>query len=322
MPTIYAYGRQSTAYQDSLESQEEICRKWIEYKLHTNPEYKYGGFYGDVISATRNNHGIFSREMLSNLYAVAKAGDIIVVSAHDRMCRQIRELEDFRDWIETRNVQYVALDINLDTSTPSGQMILRVVTAMKTYENKEFERRTEAGKVIRRAHGLPKHEPPGWIKVTKDKWSPDEHMRKIGRICLNEVMTTTHTHYDYLAYVRDMPEVKQALVECNQERVALGVTNKQFRTRDAVIFNAACAAANFPLMPRTNFVEYFFPDSRLRKPQLSPIEVRKYYNMVREGTHPNYDPDINQEILRRIGEYRTRKQVKKTAITLAGHAMT
>lgn len=322
MPTIFAYGRQSTAYQHSLDSQEAMCRAWAEYRVQVEPEFKYGGFYGDVISATRNNHGIFSREMLSRLYAVSKCGDIIVVSAHDRMCRQLREFVEFTDFLEKRGVHYVALDLNIDTSTPHGAFLVSVITAMKTYEVKEHTRRCETGKAIRRAYGLPKHEPPGWIKVSKTKWSPDPNIRAIGNIALREVMTTTHTHYNYLMYVRDLPEVKALLEASNQERTALGVTNKQFKTRDAVIFNAACAAAGFPLMPRESFIEYFFPETELAKPHISPKEVRRYYNMVLEGTHPNYDPTINQQILKKIGEYRTRKQVRQTAITLAGHAMT
>lgn len=80
--------------------------------------------------------------------------DTLVVAKLDRLSRSML---DFAQLVETAREQswaLVALDVNVDTTTPSGEMVAGVTAVVAQYERRLIGQRTRDGLVAKRAAGV------------------------------------------------------------------------------------------------------------------------------------------------------------------------
>src|SRR5690606_13852667 len=63
-----------------------------------------------------------------------REGDIFVVTKLDRLARSMRDLVRIVERLQTKNVPLRILDMNLDTSTPTGTLMLNVLGAVAEFE--------------------------------------------------------------------------------------------------------------------------------------------------------------------------------------------
>ena len=86
-----------------------------------------------------------SRPQLDALWQTARAGDTIVVLSLDRLGRDTRQLLAWVAELERAGIHLQILQLGVDTSTPSGRMVLSVVAAMAELERDLLVARVREG---------------------------------------------------------------------------------------------------------------------------------------------------------------------------------
>lgn len=105
-------------------------------------------FFSDVASGARSD-----RPGLGRLLDMAREGDEVVVTRLDRLGRStVDTLRTIRDLDET-GVRIVALDLDLDTGTPAGRLVVTVLAALAEWERDTLRERTREGLAHARAQG-------------------------------------------------------------------------------------------------------------------------------------------------------------------------
>ena len=81
-------------------------------------------------------------------------GDGIVAAKLDRLARNTRDvLALVEDTLQPNNKALVLLDLQVDTSTPTGRMILTVMAAVATLERDVINERTQGGRKAKAENG-------------------------------------------------------------------------------------------------------------------------------------------------------------------------
>ena len=79
--------------------------------------------------------------------------DVLVVWRSDRAFRSLRNMVGMLDELGSRNVSFVSVTEPFDTSTPSGKLLLHMVSAMAEFERGILQERTRAGLAAARRRG-------------------------------------------------------------------------------------------------------------------------------------------------------------------------
>jgi DNA invertase Pin-like site-specific DNA recombinase len=100
------------------------------------------------------------RPGLSHVLQRIAAGEAscLVVTGLDHLSRSVAELGRLIDWLDRMEVRLVALDLDLDTSTPHGRTAARALASVGAWERERLSERTRAGLAAARAK---RHKPTG-----------------------------------------------------------------------------------------------------------------------------------------------------------------
>lgn len=121
----YGYARVSTVGQ-SLEAQLEQLS------------------FCDVIFQEKVSAATLDRPELDSLIRRMKSHDVLNVTKLDRLARSTKDLLEIVEDLNSRNAALKILNINLDTSTPTGKLMLTVLGAIATFEREiMLERQAE-----------------------------------------------------------------------------------------------------------------------------------------------------------------------------------
>jgi DNA invertase Pin-like site-specific DNA recombinase len=89
----------------------------------------------------------------------AGQADGLAVAKLDRLSRSVIDAGQLAEWFAAAGARLVALDLNIDTSTPSGLMVLHVLAAVAQWERETIAARTRDGLAALRARGMPTGRP-------------------------------------------------------------------------------------------------------------------------------------------------------------------
>ena len=90
-----------------------------------------------------------------------QAGDILLVWRLDRLGRSMRHLVTLIDQLRDRNIGFRSVcDGAIDTTTPSGELIFHVFSALAQFERRLIQERTNAGLAATRIRGRKGGRPP------------------------------------------------------------------------------------------------------------------------------------------------------------------
>lgn len=104
--------------------------------------------YEEKVSATSK-----TRPQLERLLDSLREGDKVVVWRLDRLGRSIKDLIALVELFKERGVQFVSLTENIDTSSPSGELIFHIFASVAQFERSLIIERTKSGLNAARARG-------------------------------------------------------------------------------------------------------------------------------------------------------------------------
>jgi len=85
------------------------------------------------------------REQLALMLDYVREGDIVVCCKLDRIARSTKHLLDVVEGLEQKGVSFKVLNIQLDTSTPTGKLMLTMLGAIATFEREMMLERQRDG---------------------------------------------------------------------------------------------------------------------------------------------------------------------------------
>ena len=100
------------------------------------------------------------RPELTAMIDYVREGDTVVVCKLDRIARSTKHLLEIVDSLEAKKVAFKVLNINLDTSTPTGKLMLSMLAAIGQFEREMMLERQREGIRIAKDAGAYKGRKP------------------------------------------------------------------------------------------------------------------------------------------------------------------
>ena len=107
-----------------------------------------------------------NRGELQKCLEYLREGDTLCITKLDRLGRSIRDLLNIVDRLDKNGVSFVVLDQQIDTTTPSGKLLLHMLSAIAEFENDL--------RASRQADGIKKAKSNGVLFGAKPKLSIQE----------------------------------------------------------------------------------------------------------------------------------------------------
>lgn len=135
--------------------------------------YKIDKYFTEKVSAKDTN-----RPQLKVMMEFAREGDTIYIWDFSRLARSTKDLLDIVEELTNKGVHLRSVKENLDTSTPSGKLMLTMIGAINEFERANMLERQREGIAIAKAKGKYKGRrgigyPNNWEEVY-DKWKVRE----------------------------------------------------------------------------------------------------------------------------------------------------
>ena len=144
---VAIYGRVSTSGQ-STDIQLQECRGYA-----ARCGYEVVGEYCDTISGTT---GKDDRQALSRLLedAFTRKFDTVVVYSIDRLGRSLKHCLEILESLKSHRCDFISIKQQIDTSSPTGQLIFNIFACLASYERTMILERTALGRERAKARGV------------------------------------------------------------------------------------------------------------------------------------------------------------------------
>lgn len=106
------------------------------------------------------------RPQLKAMLDYAREGDTIYISSFDRLARSAKDLLDIVEQLDNKKIKLISVKENLDTSTPTGKLMLTMIGAINEFERANILERQKEGIIIAREQGTYIGRKP--IEIDKD----------------------------------------------------------------------------------------------------------------------------------------------------------
>lgn len=120
-----------------------------------------------------------NRPVLTNLMAILKNGDKLIVDSISRFARNTKDLLDLVEQLNNKGVTFISLKESIDTTTSTGMFMLTVFGAVAQLEREYTKERQAEGIAIAKERGKYKGRKP--IEYPK-QWDKYYNMMKQGNI--------------------------------------------------------------------------------------------------------------------------------------------
>src|SRR6056297_2418196 len=128
-----------------------------------------------------------AREKLEEALSYVREGDTLVVTKLDRLARSMAHLTEIRQRLEERGTHLKIIDLNLDTTTPTGKLMLNLLGSVAEFEREIMLERQREGIAKAKAAGKYKGRKPTArakadevLALKAEGVGPSEIARRIG----------------------------------------------------------------------------------------------------------------------------------------------
>lgn len=105
-------------------------------------------YFKEKVSAKDTN-----REQLKLLLDYVREGDIVYIKDFSRLARSTKDLLEIVELLNVKKVNLVSLKENLNTSTPTGKLMLTMIGAIYEFERANLLERQKEGIAIAKSKG-------------------------------------------------------------------------------------------------------------------------------------------------------------------------
>jgi len=120
---------------------------------------KAAGVEDDHLFQEKESGSRADRPKLQEMLRFVRKGDTVIATKIDRIARSTKHLLEIVEEIERKGATFKVLNINLDTSTPTGKLMLTMLGAIATFERELMLERQAEGYAIAKAQGRIKGRP-------------------------------------------------------------------------------------------------------------------------------------------------------------------
>jgi DNA invertase Pin-like site-specific DNA recombinase/predicted RNA-binding Zn-ribbon protein involved in translation (DUF1610 family) len=184
--------KQAQKIGESLDHQKEVLKNWVRSKssLHAPQEWELVDIFveNEGPDGQRKGRTATKREGRKGLakaleLAKLKLIDVVVVTKLDRIARNVKDYIDISAEFNESGVALVCLDLDIDTSTPDGQMIMRNHANLAQWQAERISQYSLETVLRHLNQGRPIGPPPLGYRLSKDAngktaFEPDPAYRK------------------------------------------------------------------------------------------------------------------------------------------------
>lgn len=124
-------------------------------QIETMQKYKVEKVFSEKVSAKNTD-----RPKLQELIEFARENDTIVIHSFDRLARSTKDLLYLVEMFTTKGIHLISRKEQIDTSTPTGRLLLTVCAAISTFERECILERQAEGIAIAKKAGVYKGRKP------------------------------------------------------------------------------------------------------------------------------------------------------------------
>lgn len=124
-------------------------------QLEGMKKYNIEKFFTEKVSAKDAN-----RPQLQAMLDYVREGDVVHVHDFSRLARSTKDLLDIVDQLNAKGVTLVSNKENVDSSTPTGKLMLTMIGAIAEFERTNLLERQREGIAVAKANGVYKGRKP------------------------------------------------------------------------------------------------------------------------------------------------------------------
>ena len=118
-------------------------------QLVTMEKYNVEKVFSEKVSAKDTN-----RVELNNMLDFIREGDTVVIHDFSRLARSTKDLLEIVELLNDKKVNLISSKENIDSSTPTGKLMLTMIGAINEFERANLLERQREGIAIAKAKGL------------------------------------------------------------------------------------------------------------------------------------------------------------------------
>lgn len=157
-------------------------------------KYDIEKWFTEKVSAKDTN-----RPQLQAMLDFAREGDTIYIHDFSRLARSTRDLLDIVERLNKKGVHLVSNKENIDTSTPTGKLMLTMIGAINEFERVNLLERQREGIAIAKRNG--KYKGRKEIEVPDEQWEElftRYQSREISKVKFAEMLNISRPTLDKL----------------------------------------------------------------------------------------------------------------------------
>jgi DNA invertase Pin-like site-specific DNA recombinase len=191
---VVAYIRVSTAEQADSGAGLAAQRATIEAEV-TRRSWTLLEVYEDAGASGSTVNGRPGLAQALEALESGRAGTLVAAKV-DRLSRSLRDFADLMHRADTRGWNLVALDLGVDTTTPSGGFMASVIAASAEYERRLIGQRTRDALAARKAAGVrlgrPQNLSTDVVRLIVDARTAGDSLRAIANQLTSNAVATAH----------------------------------------------------------------------------------------------------------------------------------
>ncbi|WP_144516562.1 recombinase family protein [Bacillus sp. WP8] len=154
----------------------------LNLQIDSLSEFGCDEIFQEKVSGARDD-----RTELMNALRMLRAGDKFVVYKLDRLARSTKSLIEIAENLRNKNVEFISIQDNLDTSTAAGKAMFGMLSVLAEFERDIIRERTLSGLKAARARGRKGGRP----KVNKQKLNQALALYHSKRMTVREIQEIT-----------------------------------------------------------------------------------------------------------------------------------